>query len=150
MTHSPDTAKEVVHDVFLNLWIRRTVLDTQLDIRVYLNSAVRNRVRNLRKHARVVEGVEAAVEQQILDAPAMSQQEDGADVRIESHEFYEAYRDVLTTLTERDRTALVLRWEEGMTLEQIGKIFGVSIVGARGIVLRAQEKVRKALTKYRR
>jgi RNA polymerase sigma factor (sigma-70 family) len=148
-TQSADTAEEIVHDVFLSLWMRRETLRPDIDIRVYLAVAVRNRTRNLRAHAQVVQATEDAVSNEILTPPGMGQSFPSADSELEADEFWKAYRSVLSTLTDREREAALLRWEEGFTFEQIAEVLGLSIVGARGVVMRAQNKVQAALAEYR-
>lgn len=149
IVHAPEPAEEIVQDVFLDLWVRRESIDVASDMRVYLNEAVRHRAYNVLRHQRVVFDTEDAVEQETLEPPAISQSFVAPDGAAETEEFYAAYRRVLATLTRRDVVALRLRWEEGFTFDQIGKILGVSAMGARKIVLRGQQKVQEALARYR-
>jgi len=148
-TRSLDTAVEVVHDVFLALWSRRESLTADTDLRVYLAASVRNRTRNLWEHDAIVSTVEHAVTDDALPAPAIGQPEALPDAAAEASEFRAAYREALGILTERERAAALLRWEDGFTFEQVGHVLGVSTVGARAIVLRAQRKVQAGLAKYR-
>lgn len=148
-TRSVETAKEIVHDVFLSLWVHRGALQRTTDFRVYLAAAVRNRTRNLWAHDAVVASVERDVERETLDAPAIGHAGATPDVNAEAAEFHRAYREALRALTERERAAALLRWEERMTFDQIGRVLGVSTVGARAIILRAQRKVQAGLAKYR-
>ena len=41
-----DTAKEVVHNVFINLWEKRETVDTHISLKSYLFTSVRNRCLN--------------------------------------------------------------------------------------------------------
>lgn len=149
LVRSPETAEEIVQDVFLALWVRRESIDVGSDIRVYLNEAVRHQAYHVLRHRRVVTATEDAVEQQTLDAPAVSQPFVAPDGAAETEEFYAAYHRILSTLTDRDAVALRLRWEEGFTFEQIGQVLGLSAMGARKLILRAQRKVQEALADYR-
>ena len=149
LARSPESAEEIVQDVFLSLWVRRASIDVGSDIRVYLNEAVRHQAYNLRRHSRVVATMEDAVEREVLDAPAISQPFVAPDGAAETEEFYAAYHRILSTLTERDAVALRLRWEEEFTFEQIGQVLGLSAMGARKLILRAQRKVQDALADYR-
>jgi RNA polymerase sigma-70 factor (ECF subfamily) len=149
MTRSAATAEEVVQDVFLALWARREVLDVEVDIQVYLAAAVRNRANDIGRHGMVVSTVERAVEQHTLDAPAVGMAAPAPDVAVETQEFYDAYYRALALLTKRERTALLLRWEQELTFEQIGGVLGLSNVGARAVVLRGQQKIQQALADYR-
>jgi RNA polymerase sigma-70 factor (ECF subfamily) len=148
-TWSSELAEEIVHDVFLALWTRRTTIDVAMDIQVYLAVAVRNRTRNLRAHDQVVQATATQVTQAQADVPAMGQAPIAADSAVEVEEFWSAYRRALALLTDREREAALLRWEEGFTFEQVAQVLGLSVVGARGVILRAQRKVQAALAEYR-
>ncbi len=148
-TRSAETAEEAVHDVFLSLWIRRATINIDTDIQVYLAAAVRNRTRDVQAHERVVHSMETSVNELRLPLPAMSQALPPTDAAAEADEFWVAYHRALQTLTEREREAVLLRWEEGLTLEQVGRILGMSTMGAQKLILRAQRKVRTGLQDYR-
>ena len=141
-------AQEAVHDVFLALWLRRETLDPNTDLRVYLAASIRNRTRNLRDHDAIVMSTESAVRHDAVP-PAMARPGALPDAAAEAGEFHAAYRAALTLLSERERAAALLRWESGFTFEQIGQVLGISTVGARAVILRAQLKVRAGLDKYR-
>jgi len=148
-TRSADTAEELVHDVFLRLWIRRDAIKIDTDIRVYLAVAVRNHARNLTKHERVVDAVDQSSSYTDADIPAIGQPAPSPNAAVEDDEFQEAYRRMLGMLTERERTAVFLRWEEGLTLDQIGAVLSVSTEGVRKIILRVQQKAQIVLAEYR-
>jgi len=149
LLRSPDLAEEVVQDVFLRLAARADAFDVQTEIRVYLYAAVRNRAHDLLRHQRTVTNVETLVQDDALDAPAIGRAPVPPDVIAEGTEFMEAYRHALSILTGRERQALLLRWEEEMTLAQVSDALGMSIEGARTIIARAQQKIRRALAQYR-
>jgi RNA polymerase sigma-70 factor (ECF subfamily) len=149
-THSRETAQDVVQDVFLWLWNHREKLRPDTDIRVYLAVAVRNRARNLRRHEALVDATAQAVIEERTDIPAAGQPASPVDHAIQSQEFHAAYQRALTILDERERTAALLRWEEDFTLQQIAEVLAISVVGARGVLMRAQRKVQSGLEDYRR
>jgi RNA polymerase sigma-70 factor (ECF subfamily) len=142
-------AEEMVHDVFLALWLRRGHLATNVDIHVYLAVAVRNRARDWHAHARVIRATEDAVTHALQDPPAINQGSAPPDVIAESHEFVAAYQRALTALSDREREAAVLRWEDGLSFEQIAVVLGLSKNGVRKILLRAQTRVQADLAAYR-
>jgi RNA polymerase sigma factor (sigma-70 family) len=146
-THSSVASEDIVHDVFLWLWTHRERVDITTDIRVYLASATRNRARDLAKHRHVVERATLSMDNTYLSGLGESPR--SADTALEAAEFLTAYRRALMLLSERELTAALLRWEEGFTLEQIGKVLAVSPRGAQGIVARAKDKLYDALKKFR-
>lgn len=149
LLQSPDLAEEVIQDVFLRLAARRETLDIQTDIRVYLYTAVRNRVRDLVRHERTTTAVESRVQEEMLDAPAVGTAPVSPDVLVEGAEFMHAYQHALSILTTRERQALQLRWDQELTLSQVASALGISIEGARLAVARAQQKIQVALERYR-
>jgi RNA polymerase sigma-70 factor (ECF subfamily) len=149
-TRSPSTAMDVVQDVFLTLWTRREALQPETDIGVYLAVAVRHNAINRGKHQRVADRLASAVAVEYTELPGQRQQELAADARVEVNEFLAAYHRAVATLTEREQIVAYLRWEEGWTFERIGEVLGLSKVGVRKIVLRAQAKVQELLKPFRR
>jgi RNA polymerase sigma-70 factor (ECF subfamily) len=148
LTGSSDVAEEMVQDVFLAVWRRRERITPQDDLRAYLYAALRNAAKMRGRHTRVVRGVASAVEEQRLALPAHGRGPDTPDRRAEASEFYAAYQRALVVLNERERVAVQLRLEEDATFEEIGRVLGLSKVGARTVVLRAEEKIRALLAEY--
>lgn len=142
-------AEEVLQDVFLRLWMRRDRLDVNLDIRVYLAAAVRNQTRDLGKHLRVIDATVHAVNEERQDIPGIGESPLTPDLQFETQEFLDAYHQAVTTLTDQEKIAVHLRWEQGMTFEELGEVLSLSKVGARKVVLRAQRKVQVLLEQYR-
>jgi RNA polymerase sigma-70 factor (ECF subfamily) len=147
-TGSSDLAKDLVQDAFFAFWRRRTTIDVNMNVQVYLAVAVRNRARNMTRDARVVRDTEYAVQQHTLPTPAMGRSISLPDTNAEHQEFQAAYHRALYLLTDREREAGLLRWEEGLTFEQIGEILGISTGGTRKIVLRAQQKLQRLLADF--
>jgi len=149
LVRSADVADEIVQNVFVALWMRRQVLAVNTDLSAYLNTAVRNAARQLGRHGKVVDRVVSAVERSAIDLPAHGAALPQPDVAVEHNDFLGAYHRAVETLADRERTALMLRWEEERTFEEIGQLLGLSKVGARTVVMRAESKVRALLAEYR-
>lgn len=147
-TGSSDLAKDLVQDAFFAFWRRRSTIDVNMNVQVYLAVAVRNRARNMTRDTRVVRDTEYAVQQHALPTPAMGQSLASPDTEAEHQEFQDAYQRALHVLTDREREAGLLRWEEGLTFEQISEILGISNEGTRKVVLRAQRKLQKLLVDF--
>lgn len=149
LVRSADVADEIVQNVFVALWMRRHALAVETDLSAYLNTAVRNAARQVGRHGKVVDRVVSAVEQNTIELPAHGAGAVLPDVAAEHDDFLRAYQRALGTLAERERTALALRWEEERTFDEIGTVLGLSKVGARTVVMRAEGKVRALLAEYR-
>jgi len=142
---SPDLAQEMVQELFLALWQRRATLVVRDDIAVYLLSAVRHRVYKATRHARVVARFRDVA------ARDMSMPNDGGpfDADVDADTLRRAIADALETVTARERAAVLLRWSEGRTYEEIGVVLGVSAMGAHKMVTRALARVRPLLERFR-
>jgi RNA polymerase sigma-70 factor (ECF subfamily) len=149
-TRTPSVAMDVVQDVFLSLWLKRDTLHPDTDLGVFLAVAVRHNAINRSKRGRVGDRMAAAVAAEYVEMPGRSQEALAADARVEVDEFMAAYHRAVGTLTEREQAAAFLRWEEGWTFERIGEALGMSNVGARKLLLRAQTKVQALLAPFRR
>ena len=116
--HSGDGAREVVQEVFLNIWQHRANWKVHFGLRPYLFRAVRNRVLDYQKRKyRHVEvgtdgrdwGIEAEIEDHLAHADLQA-----------------AYVRALAALPERRRTAFVLHREHGLSCAEIAHIMTIS------------------------
>lgn len=55
MTSCSDAAKDIVQEVFVELWDKRANLDIQLSVKAYLNRMTRNKILNVYTHQKVHE-----------------------------------------------------------------------------------------------
>ena len=65
-TRDRDDAKDIIHEVFSNLWTKRETLSYTGNLGPFLYAAVRNRIFNLLAHKRIVSTYISSV-QQIID-----------------------------------------------------------------------------------
>jgi RNA polymerase sigma-70 factor (ECF subfamily) len=143
-----EAAEEVTQDVFWGVWQRRATLAVSGDIAVYLHTAVRYRAMKYARHARVVarhaeavgDGRSGAFAEQAVETP---------DDVFAATELERAFLDALAHVPDRPRQALVLRWRDGWTYEEIGTALGISKVAARGLVLRYQRQLQPFLERLR-
>jgi len=147
-TRSRDHAKELVHDVFLRLWTRRTTLDIRSEIIFYLRSAVRNEVYNAAKHTAVVARMEATIEGNSSDVPAIGQVVD-PERALDEREIDRIVATALAGISQRDRDVVTMRWIDRMTLDEIASEFGISKSRVRTILARAAERIAPALKDFR-
>jgi len=149
LTGNTSLAEEMVQELFFSLWLRREMLDPAMDVRAYLYAAKRNQARQMGRHARVVSGVESAVDRGTLAVPALGQSFPAPDRDAEANEFSEAFHRALGALSDREREALQLRVEGDLTFDELGRLFGMSKMGAHKLVARTEAKMRALLAAYR-
>ncbi|WP_069658881.1 RNA polymerase sigma factor [Arcticibacter eurypsychrophilus] len=75
-----EEAKDLIHELFLLLWERRSFLDVKLGLSAYLFTAVRNRVLNLIKHKKIssayVESFQQYMDNNLFAADELLQQKE--------------------------------------------------------------------------
>jgi RNA polymerase sigma factor (sigma-70 family) len=139
----PDTAEDIVHDVFLSVWQRRETLTVRGDLRGYLFGAVRQSLWHLRRHERVVDATDDTVYEATFGAPPVA-----PDVAMSITELEETVAALLAQLSERQRAMVQLRWGEGLTFDAIAHIMGTSVSAAKMAVGRAQQQLRPLLRQF--
>ncbi len=120
----PDTAAEVVQDVFFRLWRDRDTIEIRDHLGGYLAKAVRNRALDRQKRLRleyrwlereVVETEHAEVERisgSLSDSGSLDR---GSQLM-----------QALDQLPERRREIMLLRWREGLSYAEIASRLGLS------------------------
>ncbi|MGH7720725.1 MAG: sigma-70 family RNA polymerase sigma factor [Gemmatimonadaceae bacterium] len=161
-TRMREAAEDLIHDVFLRIWARRTVLTGEERLRPYLFGAVRNaalmwlrRERLERSHAtrasnraveRPAKGEIPAAEAQ--DVPGMSQfAADAADAvkRQDAGDLAEELREAVEMLPPKARQAITLRWQRQMRNAEIAEVMGVSVKTVEFSIARALNHLRRIL-----
>jgi RNA polymerase sigma-70 factor (ECF subfamily) len=119
-----ETASEIVSDVFFSVWEKRTAWSPEHGIAAYLFGAVRNRARTrTRDQLRATRFVQAAARED--HPPGVGLSLDETEREATAH-LIEKVRRVVDTLPPARREAMMLRWEHGLTPEQIAAVMGVS------------------------
>lgn len=143
-TRSRSRAEEVVHDVFLALWTRRTTFILRGDLIVYLRSAVRKEIYDEIRHTAVVARMESAVEGRTVDVPAIGRVAD-PQAALEEADAERMVRAALATISPRDRDVFTMRWVDRMTLDEIALELRVSRTRVRTILARAMARLAPVL-----
>jgi RNA polymerase sigma-70 factor (ECF subfamily) len=137
-------ADDVVSDVLVALWERRTTLEHVYDLRGYLFRAVRNRVINRRRSAwrdvRRATQLFADGERPDIGARAVRQ-----DEQVEFDEQSQLIWKAVHTMREPLRTVAILRWSHGMGFDEIAAVIGTSAGAARVHAGRAVAVLREIL-----
>ncbi len=133
-----DTAKEIVHQVFISLWERRESVDVSKSLNAFLFTSVRNRalnyLRDLKKTETNSESLEKA-EQIISDDPAG----EGQDTL--QRKLYEA----IEALPKRSRQVFELNRFENMTYREIAEKLDISQKTVETLMSRTLKTLREKL-----
>jgi RNA polymerase sigma-70 factor (ECF subfamily) len=137
-------AQEVVHDVFFSLWTRRAEVVLRTSLRSFLFGAIRNRALNVVRHDLLTEEVRG------VESDSNAADSRGADTLALRAERIQAVRQAIASLTERQRSAVTLRWSHEMRYEEVAEALGISSQAARTLVLRAEDILRSVLHDFER
>ncbi len=117
---SAEEARDVVHDVFLQVWRHRERIGLERDLRTYLYATTRNhaidRLKRRKVENRFRERREEAVEQADSDAES----------ELETRELAATIQRAIDTLPPRQREVLRLRWQQHLTYDEIAKALNIS------------------------
>jgi len=119
---SRDVAQDVVEDLFVHLWERRTTWQPQSTLRAYLYAAVRHRVAD---HARAEHRARARAERAIQD-PSLTTPPASVQGSLELSEQFAAVWRIVDAFPPLRRQIMYLRWVREFSPEEIAAAVGLS------------------------
>ncbi len=129
-------AEDIVQEAFLRLYRASESLHPESNVRAFIFKITRNLcVDYLRKKR-----------------PELHEEPDATDPvtpldLIESKEKNEMLLSAVLTLPERQKTAVLLRYTEDMTYQEIASVMSVSVSGVESLLVRGRKKLRALLVK---
>lgn len=133
-------AEEIVQDVMLELWRRRTSLLLTGPVRAYLLSATRNRSLNRLRQARTAQRGEVYVRGP-SESPA-------ADAGAMTGELERAAAHAIAGLSEPQREVFEMNRARGLTYNEIAQLLGISVKSVEARMGRALKQLRDALAAW--
>ncbi|HEY6219622.1 MAG TPA: sigma-70 family RNA polymerase sigma factor [Gemmatimonadaceae bacterium] len=136
-------AEDVVQEVFGNLWDeRRTV--RPMNIRAYLFTAVRNRALNdARRTGRL-----SSLDDDEADLPSpIASNDPTPDQQYDLVELRSRLSEALADLPERQASAMLLRWRDELSYEEIASILGISVAGVEKHLTRGLAALRQRFSR---
>ncbi len=137
-----DQVEEIVQEVFVGIWEKRTSLNITGSFRSYLFSAVRNACFNHIKHLKV-----RAEHQSYVQATANPNLET-ADRQLEASELAKAINKAVNELPERCREVFRLSREEGKKYAEIAEELDISVKTVENQMGKALKTLRVELKDY--
>ncbi|MDG5767647.1 RNA polymerase sigma-70 factor [Balneolales bacterium ANBcel1] len=139
---SPDIAEEMVQDVFMNIWNRRSEWHIGIHPAAYLYRSVRNRSLDYLKHRNVVLRWEkTAMHETAQSAPS-------PDLLYEHDELADAVSKAIAKLPERRRTIFVLSRDHELTYREIAEVLDISVKTVETQMGRALKMLRDLMKKH--
>lgn len=133
-----DDAREVVQQVFINLWERRSEIDLSTSLKSYMFSAVNNRSLNEIRDRKKFSSEEVPERAENWDISA----------ELESMELEERIRGAIAGLPERCRVIFELNRFEGLSYGDIAKQLDISVKTVENQMSKALKILREKLANY--
>ena len=146
-------AEEVAQDIFLRVWRSAGTYRAEGKFTTWLMTVVRNQVftRTGQKNRRKDIDGEDPVDEDSGESWIEKQPDSGVPSPAEALSFRDlekAVAEACAELTENQRLVIHLRQYEGMDLEEIVKITGMSLTAVKALMFRARESLKKKLSGY--
>jgi RNA polymerase sigma-70 factor (ECF subfamily) len=140
-----DRAEDLAQEVFALLWHRRATLEVRGTFRTYVLSAVRFEALDAMRHDRVMlrsaEALEGSAEPPAGMGAHLASPDDAAHEAL----LREAMRQAVDALPERQRTALILRWEQGLDNHEIAAVLEIGAAAVSRLLARAVNTLRAVM-----
>jgi RNA polymerase sigma-70 factor (ECF subfamily) len=129
-------AEDIVQDAMLRVWVNASRWRPERPFRAWLYRIVVNLVANQRRRARPAPLAE-------VDEPADPSR--GALADIEARETDRLVGEAIAALPERQRDAVVLTYQEGLSNAEVAEILETTIAGVEALLVRARRSIRARL-----
>lgn len=133
-----DDAREVVHQVFINLWEKRDKIDLSTSLKSYLFTSVHNRSLNVIRDRKKFSSEEV---------PEMAGEWD-VSTQIESMELEEKINEAIASLPEKCRQIFELNRFDGLKYSEIAIQLNISVKTVENQMSKALKILREKLLKY--
>ena len=133
---NPDSAEDAVQEAVITLWEQRATIKSQDMERLSLTIVKRRSIDLLRKQKPTV-----AIDTESLMLTE-AEQDDGDDR-------YRLARQLVNRLPKRQRDAILMKYEEGMSNEEIEQATGMSSTHLYATLSRAYKTLREAIKQYK-
>ncbi len=142
-THSLASAQDVVQDVFLAIWQRRTVFAVRESVIAYLVTVTRHRALNaVRAESRATRREAMVSRDDGLQSQTMPH--DGTS-HLEAREFAVAFRAAVDALPERQREIFILHRQHGLDHRTIAEALGIGVPSVHNLMSRAMKRLYERL-----
>lgn len=129
---NPDSAEDIVQETVITLWQQHSSMSSQEMEKFGLTVVKRRSIDQLRKHRPTVS----------IDAECLMVEEIQHD---DCEERYRQVRQLVECLPQRQRDAILMKYEEGMSNEEIEQVTGMSSTHLYVTLSRAYKTLRNAI-----
>jgi len=134
---NPDNAADAVQEAVITLWEQRATLESRDMERLSLTIVKRRSIDMLRRQKPTIS----------IDTEQLMQME--APEEDPTEERYRLARKLVDQLPERQRSAILMKYEEGLSNEEIEQATGMSSTHLYATLSRAYKSLRNAINQYK-
>ncbi|MDR1171157.1 MAG: RNA polymerase sigma-70 factor, partial [Bacteroidales bacterium] len=138
----PETAEDIVQDVFTAVWSRRQTLDPNLSFSSYLYTVARNKTLNFLREA----GKSEKVKKQILDSSVSIAEV--TDTDLTDREYAQLLEKAVSGLSPLRQKIFRLSREENLSHKEIAQQLNISLYTVQENISAALKHIKKFLTRY--
>ena len=145
-TSDEDLIKDTIHDLFIYIYNARNNLGIISNIRLYLITALRNRLYNsLTRGNRAI----LIAEEKIMESKLpLEETIEHALIKKEDQQVQEnTVKGLLSELTQRQKEVVHYRFYESMTIEEISVLMGINQQSVQNLLQRSLQKIEESLKK---
>lgn len=135
-----DTAKDIVQDVFINLWNKRESIEIESQIEAYLLQSVRNKVID---HFRAI--ARKAKHEASLSQIQVNDSGNATEEHIYFKELEVAYQNALSSLPNQMQEVYRLNKEQGFSIDQIAAALHIKTQTVKNQLGTAKQRLRAEL-----
>ncbi len=132
-----DESENIVQDVFLKIWYKRSLLNPDLNFIPYLFTIIKNQVYDYRKVAIKNEAINERFREMILDAQC-------ADKEIKEARLVKI-KEAVENLSARKKEIIKLNYERGLSYKEIAKELDIKLNTVKNQLVIAKKSIRKKL-----
>lgn len=144
---SAEESKDLVHDVFLQIWRQRRRIGLERDLRTYLYATARNRALDRLKHRKVEQRFQEGRAAALAAEQGVGYAAD-AESELEAQELSAALQKAIDGLPRRQREVLQLRWHGTLSYDEVAKTLGISPKTVAIHMARAFQHLRQSLPAF--
>lgn len=138
----PDRVQDCIQDVFADIWLYRSSLNTSVTVKAYLFSCVRKRIARFHTRDHVFRRTTSLDE---VEFSINFTVEDRLIANEETATRIHQLNQQLNALPPRQKEALFLRYHQGLNTEQVAEILGINYQSANNLLHRALIYLRREL-----
>lgn len=134
------TAKDCVQELFIKLFQNRKTLAVTDNVRLYLFRALKNKIIDYSREEKPLTYLSPQELQ--FSVKFYFDPEESADI---DETLLDTFKQVLHCLSDRQKEAIYLRYQMGLSYEEISQLLQIKYQSARNLIHRTIQKIRKEM-----